>query len=50
MISPRSIRDFIKNDNIFKYTKGSEHMTIMDEYRQQLAATLAALKQAGESL
>jgi len=25
-------------------------MTIMDEYRQQLAATLAALKQAGESL
>ena len=35
---------------IFKYTKGSNIMIIMDEYRQQLTATIAALKQAGESL
>ena len=26
------------------------HMVIMDEYRQQLTAVIAALKQAGESL
>lgn len=46
----RNAERFMNNNNKENTPKGSKYMIIMDDYRQQLTATIAALKQAGESL